>query len=437
MVRNLPVEARRIEQDIEALARMTEPDRPYTRRVFTPLYLQGRAYLEKRMREAGLETRIDAAGNLIGRRKGSGHTQRQGQKPGVIMLGSHSDTVPAGGRFDGIAGVVTALEVARALTDHGIELVHDLEVVDFLAEEVSPFGVSCIGSRGMTGQLPQQWLSRVSDGLRLETALAAVGGDANSVLGYHRDDLAAFLELHIEQGPVLENGQNDIGIVTAIAGISRFEVILEGRADHAGTTPMQQRCDALVAAARLVLDINEYAIAQAVMPGHFTATVGEFNLEPNAANVVPSRARLLIDARAEYGDDMQRFALWLDAAIISVASTHGVTIAGFTRLSDNAACPSDDQVLTHLEQACTALGARCCRLASGAGHDAAWLSKIAPTAMIFVPSRGGRSHTPEEWTENSEIALGAAVLYQAVISLDEALLRPKANEGEGNATYSG
>ncbi|KAA9367062.1 Zn-dependent hydrolase [Ochrobactrum quorumnocens] len=429
MVKNLPVEASRIEQDLEALARMTEPDRPYTRRVFTPLYLQGRAYLEQRMREAGLRTRIDVAGNLIGHRSGSGLAQGQGQGkgqgPGVIMLGSHSDTVPAGGRFDGVAGVVAALEVARALSVHGIELVHDLEVVDFLAEEVSPFGVSCIGSRGMTGQLPQQWLTRVSDGRMLQTALEDVGGDAEAVLGHRRDDLAAFLELHIEQGPVLETAQSDIGIVTAIAGISRFEIILEGRADHAGTTPMPQRCDALVAAAKLVLDINQYAIGRAAMPGHFTATVGEFGIEPNAANVVPAQARLLIDARAEHRDDMQRFAHWLDAATASIASSHGMMRAGVTRLSDNSASPSDDQVLAHLEQACKDLGASYCRLASGAGHDTAWLSKITPSAMIFVPSRGGRSHTPEEWTDTSEITLGAAVLYQAVIALDETLSKPK------------
>lgn len=435
MVKNLPVEASRIEQDIEALARITEPDRPYTRRVFSPLYHQGRAYLEKRMREAGLETRVDVAGNLIGRRSGSG--QKRGQGPAVIMLGSHSDTVPAGGRFDGIAGVVAALEVARALSEHGIELVHDLEVVDFLAEEVSPFGVSCIGSRGMTGQLPQQWLSRVSDGLMLQTALEDVGGDAKAVLSHRRDDLAAFLELYIEQGPVLETTQSDIGIVTAIAGISRFEIILEGRPDHAGTTPMQQRCDALVAAARLVLDINQYAIAQAAMPSHFTATVGEFSIEPNAANVVPAQARLLIDARAEHRDAMQRFALWLDAAAAAVASSQGVMRAGLTRLSDNSASPGDDQVLAHIEQACQKLDVSYRRLASGAGHDTAWLSKITPSAMIFVPSRGGRSHTPDEWTDSGEITLGAAVLYQAVISLDQALSKPNAIQGEANGTHSG
>lgn len=416
---NLPVNAARIAEDIDALAAITEPDRPWTRRVFSLLYLEGRAYLQKRMREAGLEPRLDVAGNLIGLRKGSGKSS------GVIMLGSHSDTVPEGGRFDGIAGVVTALEVARALHDHGIVLDHDLEIVDFLAEEVSPFGVSCIGSRGMTGALPKEWLDRESDERTLTQALDEVGGKSDKVLEYKRTDIAAFLELHIEQGPVLEAEHIDIGIVTAIAGISRFEIIIEGRADHAGTTPMGHRADALVAAAQLVLEINKKAFELAATPGHFTATVGEFRIEPNAANVVPSLVRLLIDARAEYRPDMLDFAAWLDQACIFRAQKHGVVIGAVNRVSDNQPVPADDFVLASLERACANVGASHSRLASGAGHDTAWLAKVAPAAMIFVPSKGGRSHTPEEWTENSEITLGAAVLYEAVRALDATLPEQK------------
>ncbi len=165
--------------------------------------------------------------NLIGR--------RTGRKPwlGTIMVGSHSDTVPDGGRFDGIAGVIAALEVARALRDQNIELDHDLEIVDFLAEEVSIFGVSCIGSRGMTGQLPAAWLSRVSDGRDLAEGIAEVGGRPDVLMQQNRPDIANFLELHIEQGPVLEAEKEDIGIVTAISGITRIEITVEGRADHA------------------------------------------------------------------------------------------------------------------------------------------------------------------------------------------------------------
>ena len=274
MNRNLPINAGHIARDIEALAAITEPGHPWTRRAFSPLFLEGRAYIEAKMKAAGLETRMDAAGNLIGRRAGA--------KPGLgtILVGSHSDTVPDGGRFDGVAGVVSALEVARALSDQAIELDHDLEIVDFLAEEVSIFGVSCIGSRGMTGQLPGAWLSRVSGGLDLAEGIAEMGGEPGVLAQQKRPDLAGFLELHIEQGPVLEAEREDIGIVTAIAGITRIEITVEGRADHAGTTPMGRRADALVAASQLVLDIRSQATEQAKTPGHFAATVGEFRIEP-------------------------------------------------------------------------------------------------------------------------------------------------------------
>src|SRR5690606_38495551 len=183
----------RIGHDIDALAAITEPDRPWTRRAFTPLFLEGRKWLEKAMREAGAVTQIDAAGNLVGTIPGlNPHL-------GTIMLGSHSDTVPDGGRFDGIAGVIAALEVARALRDQGVVLDHTLEIVDFLAEEVSIFGVSCIGSRGISGTRPAEWLVRESDGVTLEKAIVAVGGALHRPA--QRDDIKAFLELHIEQGP--------------------------------------------------------------------------------------------------------------------------------------------------------------------------------------------------------------------------------------------
>ncbi|KQV84192.1 Zn-dependent hydrolase [Rhizobium sp. Root1220] len=412
MSRNLPVNADRIAEDIDALARITEPDHPWTRRAFSPLFLEGRAYIEARMKAAGLETRIDAAGNLIGKRAGA--------KPGsgTIMVGSHSDTVPDGGRFDGIAGVISALEVARALQDQDIQLDHDLEIVEFLAEEVSIFGVSCIGSRGMTGQFPEAWLSRVTDGRDLATAIAEVGGRPGVLLQQNRPDIKGFLELHIEQGPVLENERKDIGIVTAIAGITRIEITVEGRADHAGTTPMDSRSDALIAASQLVLDIRNAAVERAKRPGHFAATVGEFRIEPNAANVVPSKAVLLIDGRAEIRNDMEAFCEWLDSHVIKLAITYGVSIKSPVRVSDNFPTPGDAELLSTLERACDTVGAKHRRMASGAGHDTAWIAKVAPAAMIFVPCKEGRSHSADEWAENDDIALGAAVLFEAVREMD-------------------
>ncbi len=409
---NLPVNAGRIADIIKGLARITEPDKPYTRRAFTPLFLEGRAFLEQRFKAAGLETRIDASGNLIGRRRG------RKSALGTIMLGSHSDTVPEGGRFDGIAGVAAALEVAQALSDAGIRLDHDLEIVDFLAEEVSIFGVSCIGSRGLAGLIPDGWLSRTQGELTLRQGMIDAGGDPSRLARQKRSDIKAFLELHIEQGPVLEAERCDIGIVTAIAGITRIEILFDGQADHAGTTPMGRRRDALVAAARMVGEVERLATDYAKGEGHFTATVGEFSIEPNAANVVPSRARILIDARAELRPDMERFIAEIDQLAVDIQRETGVSIASPKLISDNFPTPADPLVMGNLEQASDRVGAKRRRMASGAGHDTAWMARISRSAMIFIACRDGRSHTPDEWAENDDIALGTAVLFEAVRKLD-------------------
>ena len=411
-MRNLPTQESRIAEDIAALAEITEPGRPYTRRAFTTTFLKGRAWLERRFEAAGLETRVDASGNLIGLRRG-----KTGGR--TIMLGSHSDTVPDGGRFDGIAGVSAALEVARVLQDQGIELEHDLEIVDFLAEEVSIFGVSCVGSRGMAGLRPVEWLERNVDDLTLRTGIVMVGGDP-AVLE-KREDIAAFLELHIEQGPVLEQEQLDIGVVTAIAGITRIEIVVNGRADHAGTTPMGARQDALAAAARLVVGIEALGTALAQGTFHFAATVGEFSIEPGAANVVPSRARLLIDARAERREDMEKFVAELAMLANTVAAETGTAIEPPLTISDNFPTPCDPFVLDRLDAAAVAVGARHRRMASGAGHDTAWMARITKAAMLFIPCLGGRSHSPEEQAEIADVALGAAVLLEAVKRLDRDL----------------
>jgi N-carbamoyl-L-amino-acid hydrolase len=410
---NILVDSARIAADIDALAAITDPGRPWTRRAFTPAFLKGREFLIERFRDAGLTPRIDAAGNLIGHR--AGRTLGRG----TIMVGSHSDTVPDGGRFDGVAGVVAALEVARALRDHKLELQHDLEVVDFLAEEVSIFGVSCIGSRGMAGVRPHEWLDREAGGLSLREGLREVGGHPG--VTETRSDIRAFLELHIEQGPVLETEKLDIGVVTAIAGITRIEIIVEGRADHAGTTPMGSRRDALAAAARLVLAVERLGESLAGGEHNFAATVGEFGMEPNAANVVPSRVRLLIDARAEHRPDMERFVEEIGLVAAATAEATGATIHPPVTISDNKPTPCDGDVVETLDAAATAVGARHRRMASGAGHDTAWMARITRAGMIFIPCDGGRSHAPEEFAANEDIALGAAVLLDAVQRLDRDL----------------
>lgn len=413
MIPNSPIRADRIAADIDALAATTEPGRPYTRRAFTPKFLEGRAWLQQEFRHAGFSSHIDGAGNLI--------ATIPGNRPelGTIMLGSHSDTVPDGGRFDGIAGVVAALEVARALKDQGINLDHTLEIVDFLAEEVSIFGVSCIGSRGISGKRPAEWLARSSDGLTLEAGIAQVGGDP--AIDAKRSDIKAFLELHIEQGPVLEDEYLDIGVVTAIAGITRIEIIVTGRADHAGTTPMGSRQDALTTAAWIALGVEELGKALAQNEFHFAATVGEFVMEPNAANVVPARVRMLIDARAEHRPDMERFIEELGRGVAAIGDKTGVAVSQPRVVSDNLPTPCDEGLLDVLDIACDTAGATHRRMASGAGHDTAWMARITRAAMIFIPCVDGRSHAPEEFASTEDIALGAAVLLDAVIALDKKL----------------
>jgi len=405
-MRNLRVNTDRIAADLAALASITEEGRPFTRRAFTPKFDEGRRWLSTRFSEAGLSVSIDAGGNLLGLRPGSAGL-------GAILVGSHSDTVPDGGRFDGVAGVVVALEVARMLNERGYSLRHDLGVVDFLAEEVSVFGVSCIGSRAMAGMRPENWLSLQHQGRSLERALRDVGG--NPVVNPKIDGIKAFFELHIEQGPVLETTRLDLGLVTAIAGITRVEVNVIGRPDHAGTAPMGFRADALVAASQLVIDIEAEASRLASLGSHFTATVGEFSIAPGAANVVPGSARLLIDARAVERRCMTDFLIWIQNRLADqppgIAASHKV-------LSDNTPTPMDDGLVDILEEAATRCGASHCHMVSGAGHDAAFMARLAPAAMVFVPCHQGRSHCPEEWAEIDDIALGAEVMAEAILAFD-------------------
>jgi N-carbamoyl-L-amino-acid hydrolase len=419
---NLPLNADRLWADVMRLAVITDPARPYTRRSFTALFLEGRAFLAKAFADAGLVTRIDAAGNLIGRIEGTD------PKLGVIAIGSHSDTVPAGGRFDGIAGVATGLEIVRALRDAGIRPRHTIEIIDFLAEEPSEYGLSCVGSRGITGILDDKMLDlREPGGEKLRDALRRVGGDPDRLDLAKRDDIRAFLELHIEQGIVLESRFLDVGVVTSIVGIRRIEIIFQGEADHAGTTPMALRHDALVAAANTVVSVRreaeKLAAEQLAAEGgdYFVATVGILDVDPSGSNIVPGRCRLIIDARTTHPALTKRFVETIDRESLAHADTARVARATFATLSDGPPVACDANLRAALRQGARDLGLAETDLSSGAGHDAALMSRIAPSAMVFVPCRAGKSHAPEEWADREAIAAGAAVIYQAVRDIDQSL----------------
>ena len=417
MTHNLSVDADRLWADVMALAEITDPARPFTRRSFSPLFLKGRDWLRARFEDAGLSTRIDAAGNLIGRRESADPAL------GTIAVGSHSDTVPSGGRFDGIAGVIAGLEIARSLRDRDVTLHHALEVIDFLAEEPSEYGLSCVGSRGMTGALDATHLSLTSpDGESLQDAMRRVDGQPELLAEAKRTDLRAFLELHIEQGRVLEEQGLDVGIVTSIAGIRRLEIIFEGAADHAGTTPMPLRRDALVAGARTITLARELAETLS-RKAFFVATVGLIEVSPNAANVVPGRCRLLLDIRTSDVALTDEFVSVVDRESRAFAQDARVARNSFRVLSDGVPVDCDAGLQDALRKGAAALGLSAIDLASGAGHDAAFISRICPAAMLFIPCREGRSHAPEEWAERDALAAGTAVVLDAVRAIDDRLAR--------------
>lgn len=408
------INADRLWGDIMALAAITDPARPFTRRSFSPLFLQGRGWLRARFEDAGLATRIDAAGNMVGRRAGSQPAL------GTIAIGSHSDTVPSGGRFDGIAGVAAALEIARVLRDQGRDLRHALEIVDFLAEEPSEYGLSCVGSRGMTGMLDEAMLSLTdAHGETLRDAIARVGGQPDRLGEARPDDWRAFFELHIEQSVVLERSATNVGLVTSIAGIRRLELVFEGVADHAGTTPMDLRRDALVAAARTIAFVRAHADrVSRESNAFFVATIGALDVLPNAANIVPARCRLVVDVRTGDCGLTEAFTTALDAESQRFAHEARVDRATFKILSNGAPVDCDPTLREELRASAATLGFSAIPLASGAGHDAAFASRLCPAAMLFIPCRDGKSHAPEEWADRDALAAGAAVILEALTRAD-------------------
>ena len=410
------IDADRLWADITALAEITEPDAPWTRRSFTPRFDEGRDWVRARMEADGLAVTIDAAGNMIGRREGT--------EPGAktILVGSHTDTVPAGGRFDGIAGVTVGLEIARALDEAGETLRHPLEIVDFLAEEPSEFGLSCIGSRAMAGGLTAEMLATTrADGLRLDDAIAHVGGRPGALGQPLRDDIAAYFELHIEQATALERAGLKVGVVTSIAAVIRVAIEYEGVAAHAGATPMGERADALLPAADCVGVVERLAKRTAAgSNAHFVATVGKLDVHPNAANIVPGSARLVVDLRAGDLADAKRFLAQLDEQSAAIGEARGVARSAFTILSESKPAICDAGLRDRLEAAARDAGYETLSLGSGAGHDAMWVERLAPMAMVFTPCLGGRSHCPEEWAEAADIAAGAETIMGAVRAFDAA-----------------
>ena len=402
----------RINQTMQELGELGDSPEGMLRVAYSPEDIAGRDYAIKMMQEAGLETRIDTAGNIIGRRSGSDDNLP------AIAMGSHTDTVPKGGKYDGALGVMAAIEVIRTLEEQGHNTRHPLEVINFTNEEGTRFHRWLVGSRSMSGLLEQEDLDAVDDdGLSLGPCLADIGGDISRIEEAVRKpgELAAYFELHIEQGPYLDRSGTPIGVVTGITGRAVFEVEIEGKANHAGTTPMSTRRDALVSASKLVLAIQKMAAEQEICR---VSTVGSIKAVPNAVNVIPGSASIGLEFRdtdmealAAAEQELQRIT---DQAVIDDAVDIDVIRHRFT-----TSVPITPDMQAMVAEAAENCGFEWESLPSGAGHDAQAVANIAPVAMIFVPSLDGISHSKEEYSTPQDCANGAQVLLELLLLADD------------------
>ena len=382
------------------------PDGGTTRLAYSDDDLACREYATGVMERAGLEVSVDLAGNLIGRRAGTDPDALP------IIVGSHIDTVPAGGSYDGHVGSAAAIEVALTLRDRGIALRHPLEVVIFPNEEGGK-----TGSRALVGRVAPFELDIVTaSGFTIGDGTARIGGDPARFAEAQREpgSMAGFLELHIEQGAFLEADGIQIGVVEGIVGIRRWNVTVTGMQNHAGTTPMSRRRDALVAAADVILAVNEVANA---MPGRQVATVGRIEAVPGAPNVVPGVVRATIEIRDLEMDKIALVFAEIERRVRAIESDRDVTIA-LVHFYESLAAPTDPRFRDIVEESANALGYTSVRMPSGAGHDAQSMAELGPVGMIFVPSRAGISHSPDEYSAPDDITRGTNVLLGSVLALD-------------------
>lgn len=405
---DLRINGKRVNDHLLELSRFGKnPEGGVTRVAYSDADLQGRAYVIQLMRDAGLDVVIDAAGNIVGRRAGAD----PGKKP--IVVGSHIDSVPQGGNYDGDVGSVAAIEVAQSLAEQGVALRHPLEVVIFQNEEGGT-----VGSMAITAGLSHDDLARTThSGATVREGIRRIGGDPDRLAQAIRKpgDIAAYLELHIEQGGILDAEDIDIGVVEGIVGIKWWDVTIEGSANHAGTTPMAQRRDALLAAARYVDAVNRVARAR---PGRQVATVGRIQAFPGAYNVIPGKVATSLEIRDLDASVIDAMRQDVQREVERIAQDTGTTFT-FTLTSDTVPAPTDLRVRQTVDESAARLGLSRKSMPSGAGHDAQEMARLGPIGMIFVPSVGGISHSPREFTRPEDITNGTNVLLHAILGLDD------------------
>ncbi len=390
-----------------------DPNGGITRLPFTKEDLKAKSFVRRLMEQAGLTVREDAVGNIIGRKEGADSLAP------IIVIGSHLDTVFNGGPFDGSLGVLAGIEILHSMKEKGVITQHPIEVCAFRDEEGCRFNFSLLGSRGMAGGLkPEDLMHRDIDGITIAQAMAECGVNPEEIyLAARRPgDIKAYLELHVEQGKVLESKDIPVGVVTGIASSLRVMVTVTGKADHAGATPMNMRYDALAAAALIISTVE----SEAKDSGSAVGTVGQIHAYPGGINIIPEKVEFTIDLRDVSAEVGQRLEEQIVQQAEQICKQRGLGLK-IDVLQRVPPAPCSEEIKGTIMEACQELGIQTIELPSGAGHDAMQMTNICPIGMIFVRSRDGISHHPDEWSTPDDCALGTRILYQAVLKLAKVL----------------
>ena len=402
------IQKERLQKDFDAMAQLTGLGEGINRLAFTDADWEGRQYIIDRMTDAGLDVEIDEFGNVVGYKVGTNPDLP------VVMVGSHTDSVPNGGNYDGVVGVLSAIEVVRSIIDDGFEHDHTIAVVDFMCEESSRFGAATLGSKAMRGKLTLNDLHRLVDkqGVSLYDSLKErkLHPDAIESIAYNRP-VKAFIEMHIEQGKVLEHEQKQIGIVSGIAAPERFYVTIRGNADHSGATPMNLRHDALCGASKIILGIEEIASMQEEPP--VVGTVGVVEVTPGAMNVIPGAVKLGVDIRSISKVARDSVVFLIKELIDVIAEKRGLSYT-IEPIAQDHPVAMHPAMIREIEETVKSVGVDYMTMPSGAGHDAMHWTDVAPTGMIFIPCRDGISHNPAEFAAMDDIIAGAEVLENVI-----------------------
>ncbi|MEV5035291.1 Zn-dependent hydrolase [Peribacillus frigoritolerans] len=401
----------RIEKQINELSEFTStPGEGTTRLTYSKEDLLTRNYIKNKMMEYGLTVQEDGFGNIFGKLEG---TLKDAPS---VLLGSHFDSVPNGGAYDGPAGVIVALEVAALFSENQLTPKYPMEIVALIEEEGARFGGGLMGSRGIVGTLSEESFKNLKDkdGITTIEAMSKIGLDFTLPKRRNPNSIKAFLELHIEQGPILEEKNIPIGVVEAIVGLTQFEVTIEGKAGHAGTTPMDRRTDALVAAAQIISQLPSFAIEE----GEGTViTTGRLDVLPNGANVIPNKVVFSVDIRSSKEEHINNVIRRMKELIESY-QVQGIHSTAEQLLYMPPKILSNE-IKDLLKDKSSDLEIPYCSIDSGAGHDAMVFSDVTDVGMLFVPSKAGLSHCPEEWSDARHLANGVQIFYEVAKCLTE------------------